>query len=99
MGEHGGAAGFTVGQRKGIGVALGEPRYVSRIDPATNAIVLGRRVDLETRTIELEGGTFTDEAPPAGRGAGRLVAAVPGTGAHPPSRDPGRRDGPPGHAR
>ena len=67
VGEHGGAAGFTVGQRKGIGVALGEPRYVSRIDPATNAIVLGRREDLETRTIELEGGTFTDEAPPAGR--------------------------------
>jgi tRNA-uridine 2-sulfurtransferase len=67
VGEHGGAAGFTVGQRKGIGVALGEPRYVSRIDPATNAIVLGRRVDLETRTIELEGGTFTDDAPPAGR--------------------------------
>ena len=62
-----GAAGFTVGQRKGIGVALGEPRYVSRIDPATNAIVLGRREDLETRTIELEGGTFIDEAPPAGR--------------------------------
>ena len=47
VGEHGGAAGFTVGQRKGIGVALGEPRYVSRIDPATNAIVLGRREDLE----------------------------------------------------
>ena len=39
VGEHGGAAGFTVGQRKGLGVALGEPRYVSRIDPATNAII------------------------------------------------------------
>src|SRR3954471_1122348 len=32
LGEHAGAAGFTVGQRKGIGVAIGEPRYVSRID-------------------------------------------------------------------
>jgi tRNA-specific 2-thiouridylase len=69
LGEHGGAAGFTVGQRKGIGVAVGEPRYVSRIDPATNAIVLGRREDLETRAIELEGVTFIDDAPPAGRGA------------------------------
>jgi tRNA-specific 2-thiouridylase len=68
VGEHGGAAGFTVGQRKGIGVALGEPRYVSRIDPATNAIVLGRREDLETRRIELEGGTFVADEPPAGRG-------------------------------
>jgi tRNA-specific 2-thiouridylase len=67
VGEHAGAAGFTVGQRKGIGVALGEPRYVSRIDPVTNAIVLGRREDLETRHIELEGGTFVADAPPAGR--------------------------------
>jgi tRNA-specific 2-thiouridylase len=68
VGEHGGAAGFTVGQRKGLGVALGEPRFVSRIDPATNAIVLGRREDLETRTVPLEGVTFVADAPPAGRG-------------------------------
>ena len=68
VGEHDGSAGYTVGQRKGIGVALGEPRYVSRIDPATNAIVLGRREDLETREIPLEGGTFVAGEPPAGRG-------------------------------
>ena len=69
MGEHAGAAGFTVGQRKGLNVALGEPRYVSRIDPATNAIVLGRREDLETRVIPLDGGTFVAGDPPAGRDA------------------------------
>ena len=69
VGEHGGAAGFTVGQRKGLNVALGEPRYVSRIDPATNAIVLGRREDLETRVIPLDGGTFIAGDPPAGRGS------------------------------
>ena len=69
VGEHGGAAGFTVGQRKGLNVALGEPRYVSRIDPATNAIVLGRREDLETRRIPLDGGTFVAGEPPAGRDA------------------------------
>jgi tRNA-uridine 2-sulfurtransferase len=67
LGEHGGAAGYTVGQRRGLGVALGEPRYVSRVDPATNAIVLGRRQDLETREIPLEDGTFVDGEPPAGR--------------------------------
>ncbi len=69
VGEHGGAAGFTVGQRKGMNIALGEPRYVSRIDPATNAIVLGRREDLETRDIPLEGGTFVAGGPPGGRDA------------------------------
>jgi tRNA-specific 2-thiouridylase len=50
-------------------MALGEPRYVSRIDPATNAIVLGRREDLETREIPLEGGSFVAGTPPAGRDA------------------------------
>ena len=50
-----GAAGYTVGQRKGLGVALGEPRYVSRIDAATNLIQLGRREDLETRTFAARG--------------------------------------------
>ncbi len=43
VGEHGGTPGYTIGQRQGLGVALGEPRYVSRIDPLTNTITLGRR--------------------------------------------------------
>jgi tRNA-specific 2-thiouridylase len=54
LGEHHGAAGFTIGQRQGLGVALGEPRYVSRVDPRTNTITLARREDLETRSIELD---------------------------------------------
>ena len=64
VGEHPGAAAFTVGQRRGLGVALGEPRYVSRVDPRTNTIVLGRRADLETRTIALEDATFVAGSPP-----------------------------------
>jgi tRNA-uridine 2-sulfurtransferase len=70
IGTHGGAAGFTVGQRKGLGIAAGEPRYVSRVDPATNAIVLGRRQDLETRDILLEDMTFIAGEPP-GAATGR----------------------------
>jgi tRNA-specific 2-thiouridylase len=65
VGSHGGSAGFTVGQRQGIGVALGAPRYVSRIDPRSNTIVLGRREDLETRTVALADVTFVDDGPPA----------------------------------
>ena len=71
VGEHAGAAGYTVGQRKGLGVALGEPRFVSRIDPLTNAIVLGRREDLETRNVPLEKVTFVAGDPPGGRGEDR----------------------------
>jgi tRNA-specific 2-thiouridylase len=67
VGEHGGVAAYTIGQRQGLGVALGEPRYVSRIDPVTNTITLGRRKDLETTTIELERSTFVSGEPPRGR--------------------------------
>ncbi len=66
VGEHPGSAGFTVGQRRGLGVALGEPRYVSSIDAATNTIVLGRRADLETRTVPLGEVSFVAGGPPAG---------------------------------
>jgi tRNA-specific 2-thiouridylase len=65
VGEHDGVAAYTVGQRQGLGVALGAPRYVSRIDPLTNTITLGRREDLETTTIELERATFVAGRAPA----------------------------------
>ncbi len=64
VGEHNGVAGYTPGQRQGLGIALGSPRYVSRVDPVTNTITLGRREDLETRTFEIEDARFiTDRAP------------------------------------
>ena len=68
VGEHAGSAGYTVGQRQGLGVALGQPRYVSRIDPLTNTIQLGRREDLETRRIAVERVTFVADSPPAADG-------------------------------
>jgi tRNA-specific 2-thiouridylase len=68
VGEHAGVAAYTVGQRQGLGVALGSPRYVSRMDPLTNTITLGRREDLETTTLELERATFVAGHPPSGDG-------------------------------
>jgi tRNA-specific 2-thiouridylase len=65
VGEHDGVAAYTVGQRQGLGVALGSPRYVSRMDPLTNTITLGRREDLETTTIELERASFVAGRAPA----------------------------------
>lgn len=75
VGEHAGTAGYTVGQRQGLGVALGEPRYVSRIDAATNTIVLARRADLETRTVTIDDVGFIAGAPPSG-GAAPFRAAL-----------------------
>ncbi|HUQ78415.1 MAG TPA: aminomethyltransferase beta-barrel domain-containing protein, partial [Patescibacteria group bacterium] len=58
VGAHAGVAGYTVGQRRGLGAAFGEPRYVARIDPLTNTIQLGRREDLETTTFTIERASF-----------------------------------------
>ena len=60
---------YTVGQRQGLGVALGEPRYVSSLDPLSNTIQLARRADLETHTVDLERVSFVDGAAPNGRRA------------------------------
>jgi tRNA-specific 2-thiouridylase len=47
VGAHAGIANYTVGQRRGLPANLGEgPRYVTRIDPATNTIVVGREDEL-----------------------------------------------------
>jgi len=64
VGEHEGTPTYTVGQRKGLGVALGSPRYVSRIDPISNTIQLGRREDLEVREFTVERASFIESPPP-----------------------------------
>ena len=43
LGEHQGLAGYTVGQRKGLGVAAAEPLYVARIDRVRNTLVVAPR--------------------------------------------------------
>jgi tRNA-specific 2-thiouridylase len=65
VGEHRGAAAYTVGQRQGLGVALGEPRYVSSIDAGANIVTLGRREDLYRREFDLERVSFIDGDAPA----------------------------------
>lgn len=50
LGEHDGYPFFTVGQRKGLGIALGKPMYVTEIIPETNTVVLGEKEDLEKQT-------------------------------------------------
>ncbi len=46
LGPHRGVPFYTVGQRKGLGIATGEPLFVRKIDPASNTVTLGRREDL-----------------------------------------------------
>ena len=46
LGEHGGVHRFTVGQRRGLGLAAGEPLYVIATEPATQRVVVGRDAEL-----------------------------------------------------
>ncbi len=53
LGHHDGIIHFTVGQRKGLGIAAGTPLYVIRLDAATRRVIVGPRDALRTRRILL----------------------------------------------
>ena len=47
LADHAGIEGFTIGQRRGLGIAVGEPRYVVQIEPATRTVTVGDRASLD----------------------------------------------------
>jgi tRNA-specific 2-thiouridylase len=51
LGEHAGVHHFTVGQRRGLRVAAGEPLYVIATEPATQRVIVGRNDDLLRATL------------------------------------------------
>ncbi len=54
VGNHDGIEGFTIGQRKGLGIALGEPQFVLRIDSQNNNVVIGPKDELACPTLVAE---------------------------------------------
>jgi tRNA-uridine 2-sulfurtransferase len=55
LGKHKGYPFYTIGQRKGLEIALGEPMYVTNILPESNTVVLGKKEDLEKQQIQIIG--------------------------------------------
>lgn len=55
LGRHKGIIRYTVGQRKGLGVALGAPAYVCAVDPQQNTVALGKESDLYQKTLTATG--------------------------------------------
>ena len=53
LGRHQGIVNYTVGQRKGLGIAAAEPLYVVRLDRARNRVMVGPREALMTHTVRL----------------------------------------------
>ncbi len=52
--HHDGFENFTIGQRKGLGVAFGSPRYVVAIEAETKRVVIGEKEDLARHTLEAD---------------------------------------------
>jgi tRNA-specific 2-thiouridylase len=66
LGKHKGIIHYTVGQRKGLGIAFGEPVFVVRTDPRTNTVVLGKNEDLFRRRVKVRDVNWISGEVPAG---------------------------------
>ncbi|MCA3698268.1 MAG: tRNA 2-thiouridine(34) synthase MnmA [Brevundimonas sp.] len=63
LGSHGGITDYTIGQRRGLNVAVGEPLFVVRLEPETRRVVVGPREALLTASLSLaETNWLGDEA-------------------------------------
>jgi tRNA-specific 2-thiouridylase len=72
LGHHAGVHGFTVGQRRGLGVTGPEPRYVVRLEPATARVVVGSAADASRDLFRVADVSWVSGAPPAGARAVRV---------------------------
>ena len=59
LGEHKGILNYTIGQRKGLGIAIGKPAFVTKMDTETNQITIGDNDDLFSRYVTAEDVFFT----------------------------------------
>jgi tRNA-specific 2-thiouridylase len=64
LGRHGGVHRFTVGQRKGLGIAATEPIYVLELRPAERKVIVGARPQLEQTKLTASGVNWISGAPP-----------------------------------
>lgn len=63
LGRHTGLEQFTIGQRKGLRIALGEPRYVVRIEPEARRVVIGTRAELARWELTASGANWLIDPP------------------------------------
>jgi len=68
VGRHDGLERFTIGQRKGLRLAFGEPRYVVRIEAESRRVVIGRKEELaRSELTAMEANWLIDEPPDLGK--------------------------------
>jgi tRNA-specific 2-thiouridylase len=76
LGRHQGIIHYTVGQRRGLGVSVGEPLYVVRLDAGAARVVVGPREALATRTIRVTDVNWLGDRPLEGMGDEGMEVAV-----------------------
>jgi tRNA-specific 2-thiouridylase len=76
LGRHEGIIHYTVGQRRGLGLSVGEPLYVVRLDAAAARVVVGPREALATRSIRITDVNWLGDTPLEALGEGGLDVAV-----------------------
>lgn len=59
LGKHNGQSGYTIGQRKGLGIAYTEPLYVIGRDIGKNQVILGNNEDLFTNVLNVRNASFS----------------------------------------
>ena len=65
VGRHAGLEQFTVGQRKGLGIAFGDRRYVVRLEPDTRRVVVGTKEELARSELTADGANWLVDEPGA----------------------------------
>jgi tRNA-specific 2-thiouridylase len=73
VGRHSGIHRYTVGQRRGMGIAWSEPLYVVRIDPVTNSVVVGIEAELYRKSLTIR---HCNWLRPVQTGAGELDCKI-----------------------
>lgn len=66
LGQHEGIQYFTVGQRRGLGLSGGPPRFVIRLEPDTRQVVVGSETDLYQDTLYADPVSWVSSVPPTG---------------------------------
>ncbi len=85
LGRHGGIINYTIGQRRGLGIAALEPLYVVRLDAARRQVVVGPRESLQAHTISLRNMNWLGDGPIPAEGID-IAVRVRSTGALLPAR-------------
>ncbi|MBN1817498.1 MAG: tRNA 2-thiouridine(34) synthase MnmA [Sedimentisphaerales bacterium] len=63
LGEHTGLHRFTIGQRRGLGIAMGQPAYVIGLDPQTNTVILGSKEEVMASSLRAVGVNWLIDPP------------------------------------